>query len=402
MSDADRVEEPPDGLRPGERAHLAAAVRLAWRFRGHVEPNPCVGCAILDAEGRRVALAAHRRFGGPHAEALALAEAGPAARNGTAIVTLEPCAHHGKQPPCTDALLAAGVRRVVCAVADPHPEAAGGAARLAAAGVDVAWARGDVAAWRLAAPFVHRVRTGRPWVTAKWAQTIDGRIAARGGHSQWISGPRSRRMVHRARGRADAVLTGLGTVLADDPELTPRHGRPRRVPVRVVADPGAETPADGRLASTVALGPVLVAARADRVDGGDPAATRRADRLRTHGVEVLALPADPAGGEGIDPTTLLEMLAVRGATHVLVEAGGTLVGRLLAADLVQTAWVFTGPRLLADGDARPPADGMTPGRIDEAIPGRLVDLRRRGEDAVAWWRVGSAAAEDARAGEPAA
>jgi diaminohydroxyphosphoribosylaminopyrimidine deaminase/5-amino-6-(5-phosphoribosylamino)uracil reductase len=397
VSAGDAAGEGGDGdggsLRPGERAHLRAAVALAWRGRGHVEPNPCVGCVIAGPDGERIAIAAHRRFGEPHAEANALAAAGDRARGATAIVTLEPCDHHGKQPPCTEAIIAAGIRRVVFAVPDPNPEAAGGAARLRAAGLDVCLVDAATAAasgaTALAAPFVHRVRTGRPWVVAKWAQTVDGRIATRSGHSQWISGPRSRRMVHRARGRTDVMLTGVGTVLADDPELTPRHGHVRRMPVRVVADSTARTPVTSRLLQTIAAGPVLIAARADRIADGDGA--RRAEALTAAGATVLSLPGDGQTPGGIDLDALLRRLAADGAARVMVEAGGMLVGRLMARALVQEAWVFTGPRLLGDERAPGGASGLSPSRIDHGIPMRLVDLRRRGDDVVTRWHVGSSA-----------
>jgi len=208
-------------------------------------------------------------------------------------------------------------------------------------------------------------------------------------------------MVHRERGRSDVVLTGLGTVLADDPELTPRHGHVRRMPVRVVADSLARTPPDARLLRTRAAGPVVIAVREDAL--GDEAVARRAEGLRDAGAEILPVPRDPAaaadpspratppvgdGAGSIDLEVLLRRLADRGAARVLVEAGGILLGRLFAEELVQEAWVFTGPRLLGDGGATPPVAGFLPARIDDGVPMRLWDLRRRGEDAVARWRVG--------------
>ena len=391
--------------RPWELAFLDRAARLAARSHGHVEPNPCVGCVIASPEGRMLAIAAHRRFGGPHAETLALAAAGPAARGAVAIVTLEPCAHHGKQPPCVDALIRAGVARVVYAVADPNPAAAGGAAGLRAAGIEVVHAAGHAASRNLAAPFVHRVQTGRPWVIAKWAQTLDGRIATRSGHSQWISGDRSRGMVHRQRGRVDAVLTGIGTVLADDPRLTPRHGGVRRTARRVVVDSDARTPPTGRLAGSLSAGPVSIAVRGDRLRA-DPEVRARAERLADLGFDILALPpavvepaataggagnAGNAGGLGVDLTALLERLSAMNAATVLVEAGGRLVGGLLAAGLVQEAWVFTGPRLLGDALAPGPVAGLAPTRIDQSHTAELLDVRRRGSDLVCRWRIGSPA-----------
>ncbi len=384
----------PPPPHPWELAFLDRAARLAGRFHGHVEPNPCVGCVLASPEGRMLAIAAHRRFGGPHAETLALAAAGPAARGATAIVTLEPCDHHGKQPPCTAALIDAGVARVVYAVADPNPAAAGGRDRLRAAGIEVVHAAGHAASDHLAAPFVHRVRTGRPWVIAKWAQTLDGRIATRTGHSQWISGDRSRRMVHRQRGRVDVVLTGIGTVLADDPRLTPRHGGVRRIARRVVVDSSARTPPDGRLAGSLSAGPVSIAVRTDALRA-DRAVRARAERLGDLGFEILAVPPaaialEHAGpdGVGIDLAALLQRLAAMDAATVMVEAGGRLVGGLLAAGLIQEAWVFTGPRLLGDDAAPGPVAGLAPARIDLAHTAELLEARRRGPDLMSRWRIG--------------
>lgn len=374
--------------------HLDAAVRVAARARGHVEPNPQVGCTITDAAGRRIAVAAHRKFGEAHAEVEALRIAGAAARGATAWVTLEPCDHHGKQPPCTGALIQSGIARVVFAVADPNPDAAGGAARLLEAGIEVEHAPWHGPSRRLVAPFIHRIRTGRPWVIAKWAQTIDGWIATRSGHSQWISGPRSRRAVHRERGRADVILTGLGTVLADDPRLDPRDVRLRRRPTRVVIDPEFQTPVDGRLVASAGppthggSGPVVIAGDGEALArGGAPI-----DRLRAAGVELMGL---PPRGSGVDLGHLLGLLGARGAARVIVESGATLLGSLLADDLVQESWVFTGPRMLADAQGLPPATGAAPERIDAGVPMHLVDLRRRGVDVMARWLTGSAAVAEA-------
>jgi diaminohydroxyphosphoribosylaminopyrimidine deaminase/5-amino-6-(5-phosphoribosylamino)uracil reductase len=206
------------------RTLLGRAVRLAARGHGGAEPNPMVGCVIVDARGEVISEGFHRRCGGPHAEVDALAAAGERARGATAIVTLEPCAHRGRTGPCTDALRAAGIARVLYAVADPNPLAAGGGAQLSAAGIQAELFPHD-GARELVLPFVKRVQTGLPWISAKWAQSIDGAIALANGDSKWLSCARSRRMVHRERGRVDAILTGIGTVIADDPQLTARGVR---------------------------------------------------------------------------------------------------------------------------------------------------------------------------------
>jgi len=214
---------------------MRRALALAERGRGRVEPNPLVGCVIVKM-GRVVGEGFHRRFGGPHAEVIALNRAGRAARGATAYVTLEPCCHHGKTGPCTDALIRAGVKRVVTACRDPFKKVAGkGIAQLHRAGITVEVGLLRVEAQSLNAPFFKRVTTGLPWVIAKWAMTLDGAISSgKKGPSRWISGPQSRRMVHELRARVDAILIGIGTALADDPLLTARGVKVRRVARRVV------------------------------------------------------------------------------------------------------------------------------------------------------------------------
>src|SRR5437764_9933585 len=214
-------------LEPMETAWMRRALELAERGRGFAEPNPLVG-AVLVKDGRIVGEGWHERFGQAHAEIHALAQAGAAARGATCYVTLEPCCHHGKTPPCTDAVLRAGVARVVAAMRDPFPKVdGGGARRLRSAGVEVEFGLMGDEARRLNGPYLKRLATGLPYVTAKWAMTLDGRTATRTGDSRWISGPKSRSMVHETRGRMDVIAAGIGTVLADDPELTARPPGPR-------------------------------------------------------------------------------------------------------------------------------------------------------------------------------
>ena len=228
----------------GDIQHLEHAARIALRGHGRVEPNPMVGSVVLDAEGVVIGEGHHARCGEAHAERIALSRAGSAARGGTLYCTLEPCAHQGRTPPCTDAILESGLKRVVFGTLDPNDTAAGGAELIRSAGIDVRHLP-TTATEVLNAPYVHRIRTGLPWMIAKWAQTIDGRIATAGGDSRWISSDRSRRLVHRERGRVDAVMTGIGTLLADNPRLTPRQTRtPRRIPERIVVDGALQTPLD--------------------------------------------------------------------------------------------------------------------------------------------------------------
>jgi diaminohydroxyphosphoribosylaminopyrimidine deaminase/5-amino-6-(5-phosphoribosylamino)uracil reductase len=351
-------------------ALLDRAARCAVRGHGHVEPNPMVGCVATDTDGEVVAVAHHQRHGGPHAEVLAIEMAGARLRGGTLYVTLEPCTHEGQTGPCTSALLDAGVSRVVIGQRDPNPEASGGAEILRAAGIEV-----DVldheASRLLIAPHVIRLQQQRPWVQAKWAQTVDGRIATRSGQSRWISSSRSRSMVHRQRGRVDAVLTGIGTVMNDDPRLTARQGRPRRIPRRVLVDPGLDIPMDSALLATMDEAPLTIACLEDA-----PAGQQNA--LRQSGVDVIALPSH----EGrLDLRSLLQLLhSNHGISTVLVEAGPGLLSSLLEAGCVDEACVFIAPTLLGDEEAIPPLKGRAPETIDGGLGMTLQQVHRRGED----------------------
>ena len=230
--------------------YLHIAARLALRGHGGTEPNPIVGCLIVSPRDEIVGWGYHRQCGQAHAEVHALGRAGPRAAGATAYITLEPCNHFGRTPPCTEALIKAGVAKVVIARRDPNPIAAGGLDRLREAGIEVVIADDCELAMRITDGFARRVRSGLPWVIAKWAQTLDGRIATGSGESRWISNEASRRMVHRERGRVDAILTGIGTVLSDDPLLTARDVRIRRVARRIVIDPHLKTPLDAKLVQT--------------------------------------------------------------------------------------------------------------------------------------------------------
>lgn len=306
-----------------DRALLARAVAVSTGGRGRTAPNPHVGCVVA-VDGRIVGEGATRPVGGPHAEVEALSAAGDAARGATAYVTLEPCAHHGRTPPCSDALRDAGIARVVVAHPDPHPAAAGGVAALRSHGIEVevlpvgAPLRAAVATEL--AGFLRVVRTGRPEVTVKLAQAVDGALSA---DRRWLTGPTARRAVHRWRATADAVMVGVGTVLVDDPRLdvrdVPLGERPQPRPV--VLDTHARTPPH---AAVVARGALLVTT-AD----ADPGAVAR---LRDAGAEVVAVAATDGGR--VDLQAALRALAERGVTHVLAEPGRTLAQALVDADLV--------------------------------------------------------------------
>lgn len=362
------------------RRMLDLAARHALRAAGDVEPNPLVGCVI--ARGDQVlGIGHHRRFGGLHAEREALASChrqGNSPRGATAYVTLEPCNGQGKQPACVDALLESGIAHVVYAVADPNPGKSGGAARLSSLGVTVEHSRESPLACSLAQPFMRRLAFGRPWVIAKWAQTIDGRVATRTGESKWISGPRSRMRVHRMRARVDAVLTGMGTILSDDPMLNARDvRRVRRLARRVVADSGLDIPPECMIVNTASEIPTIVACD-QGLAGSGPIAPRRA-LLREKGVEIIGVRADERGG--IDPGDLLARLHTDfGVASVLVEAGPRLLGSLMRDDLVDEAVVYIAPIVFGDEQARCCIEGVNVGGLLSAPRFGVHRVARVGDD----------------------
>lgn len=363
----------------GEREHrfLPMAARLALRGHGGAEPNPLVGCVIVGNGDAIVGWGCHRRCGGPHAEIEALRRAGHRAGGATVYLTLEPCNHVGRTGPCSEALIEAGVRRVVYARVDPDAVAGGGAERLRAAGIDAELVTGCRTAVEVSDPFVRRIAGGLPWVVAKWAQTLDGRIATRTGESRWISNDASRRLVHRERGRVDAILTGIGTVRADDPMLTARGVRRRRVARRVVIDPGLEITPDRRVVTSAAETPTIVACGADRLD----AEPERVRSLREAAVEIIAAPRT-AGGELSLEAVLRELVLRHETTHVLVEGGAGLLGRLFRDGLVNQAWIFVAPLLLGDDQAMPCVRGLTTETLTAGTHMELWNVRRRGDDVV--------------------
>jgi diaminohydroxyphosphoribosylaminopyrimidine deaminase/5-amino-6-(5-phosphoribosylamino)uracil reductase len=339
-----------------DRAYMRQALALARRGWGRTAPNPLVG-AVLVRDGEVVGEGHHAMYGGDHAEVVALRAAGDRARGATAYVTLAPCAHHGKTPPCADALIAAGVRRVVAATADPNPQAAGGLARLKAAGIETTVGIEEAAARELNAAFFHAFRSDRPWVTLKLALSLDGAIAGQVGNG-WITGRASQREVHHLRAGSDAVAVGIGTVLADDPLLTVRDGAPPRVaPVRVVFDRSARTPLASRLVQTARETPVVIVA-----ERPDPA---RAAVLAHAGVEIVtAASLDVA----------LRALRARGITALLVEGGARLAGALLTHAAVDRLVIFQAPCVLGAGALG--AFAFAPARTPTDAP-RLPIVERR-------------------------
>lgn len=355
---------------------MALALALGARGLGRVAPNPAVGC-VLVRDGRIVGRGATAAGGRPHAERIALDRAGAAARGATAYVSLEPCAHHGATPPCAEALVEAGVARVVTALEDPDPRVAGqGHARLRAAGIEVVTGVGSAEARRVHRGFLLRVTEGRPMLTLKLASSFDGRIATATGESRWITGPAARRAVHAERARHDAVLVGGGTARADDPALTVRGLGVRGQPVRVVASRHLNLPTESRLLSSLDEGPVWFVH--DAAEGAVPDAAEWAAR----GVTLVGAPAG-AGGQ-LDPAGLLAALGARGLTRVFCEGGGALAASFLAAGLVDDLMGFTaGLALGAEG--RPALGALGVEALAEAPRFALVETRAVGGDVMHRW-----------------
>lgn len=347
-----------------DAAHMARALRLARRGVGATHPNPAVGC-VLVRDGRVVGEGFHARAGQSHAEAAALTAAGKAARGAEAFVTLEPCAHHGRTPPCADALIAAGVTRVVAAHRDPDPRTVGqGLERLRAAGVAVAEGLMREAARGLNRGFIARLERGRPFVTLKLAASLDGRTAMASGESQWITGAAARADVHRQRARHHGILTSAQTVLDDDPQLTarPEGDAPERQPERIVLDARGRVPATARVF----------------VDDGVPRWWLVGEDVCVappDGVELLHLP-DVVPPE---PSAVARQLAAAGFNDILLECGPRLAGAWLAAGVVDELLLYVAPSLLGDG-ARPLA--ALPGleRLADRLQLRWTDVRQLGAD----------------------
>ena len=354
---------------PRDREVMALALCLAAKGRGRTSPNPMVG-AVVVSRGDIVGQGSHRKAGGPHAEVLALSQAGSRAKGGTLYVTLEPCSHLKKRtPPCVPLVISSGVRRVVVAMVDPNPQVRGrGVAQLKRAGIRVEVGCLEVEARQLNEAYIHWVQTGRPFTILKAGMTLDGQIATAGGESQWITGEAARLRGHRLRAEVDAVLVGIGTVLRDDPQLTARTGgdpvrlAPRQ-PLRVVVDSRLRIP--------------LRAAVLQRQDEAHTviATTRAAPStkiaaLQGRGIDVLVLPA--AGGH-VDLAALWTRLGQLGVTSLLVEGGSDLNAAALRAGLLQRLMCFIAPMLLGGQDAKGLFGGLSPRRLREALP--LKNLR---------------------------
>ena len=350
---------------------MRAALALARRGLGNAWPNPAVGC-VLVKEGRVIGRGWTQPGGRPHAETEALRRAGDAARGATAYVTLEPCSHHGRTPPCCEALAEAGIARVVMAMRDPDPRVNGrGLAMLRCAGIAVEEGLLEAEARALNAGFFRRIQAGMPVVTLKLASTLDGRIATASGESRWITGEAARREVHALRARHDAILVGSGTVLADDPDLTCRIPGMERVPMlRVVADARLRTPPSARLVQSAGAAPVLVMT----APGHPPVAQAP---FIAAGADIITAPAHAGGG--LDLPYLLRALGRRGVTRVLAEGGAGLAAALLRQGLVDRLVWFHAPAVMG-GDGHPALEGLRLAALSAMPRFRRTALRAIGDD----------------------
>ncbi len=348
---------------------MREALVLAELAVGLSDPNPRVGCVIVAADGSTIGRGHTQEAGGAHAEVMALRDAaarGANVRSATVVVTLEPCSHHGRTPPCADALVAAGVGRVVMAMRDPNPRVAGqGAARLAAAGIEVVAGPCGAEARELNIGFVSRMERGRPWLRLKVAVSLDGRTALENGASQWITGEAARADGHAWRKRAGALLTGVGTVLDDDPRLDVRLVATSRQPLRVIVDSRLQTPPSARILA--APGSVLLYGAVDE------AAKREA--LQARGVEIALLPS-PAGK--VDLQAMLDDLGRRGINELHVEAGEKLNASLLQSGRVDELLVYMAPRLLGPGRGLAAIGPLE--RLDQSLDFRIADVTAIGDD----------------------
>lgn len=362
-------------LRDADTRHMAHALRLGARGLGRVAPWPSVGCVIVK-DGRVVGRGTSDRESVRHAEVVALAQAGAAAQGATAYVTLEPCCHHGRTPPCTDALIRAGIARVVTPIEDPNPLVAGkGLETLHAAGIEVTTGTLAAQAETQQRGFLNTIRLGRPLVTLKLATTLDGRIATATGESQWITGPHARRMVHALRLSHDAVLVGGGTARADDPTLTARNLGASHQPIRIVASRRLNLARPSKLTDSIDTAPLWLVHGKDEID--DDTAKDWQDK----GANLIAAPVK---GSQLDPDAMLQALGQEGLTRILCEGGGTLAASLLNAGVVdELIWMSAGFPLGAEGQPAIGALGVS--ALAEVERFDLVETRRLGPDILHRW-----------------
>jgi diaminohydroxyphosphoribosylaminopyrimidine deaminase/5-amino-6-(5-phosphoribosylamino)uracil reductase len=352
---------------------MRRALGLAGRADHLTSPNPMVGAVVLDSSGEPAGEGFHVRAGEGHGEKVALDRAGARAKGGTLYVTLEPCSHQGRTPPCTEAVIAAAPARVVVAIEDPDPRVAGtGIAALRRAGIEVRVGVEEAAARRLNRFYLKHRTTGLPWVTAKFGASLDGRIATAAGESRWITGEAARAEGHRLRQRHDAILTGAGTVAADDPELTNRLPQAVRQPLRVIVDSTLRTSRDAKVLKDQERAPTLVATT-------DRATDDRRRELAATGAEVLTLPQE-AAGDRVDLLSLLRLLGERGVMSVLVEGGAEVNGALFDAGLVDGVVAFIAPLIIGGREAPGAVAGQGVGRLADALRLQQLEVTRIGDD----------------------
>lgn len=365
-----------------DRHYMNLALRLAQRGQGFVEPNPMVG-AVLVRNGKVVGRGWHHKFGLPHAEIEALHKARSAARGATLYVNLEPCCHTGKTGPCTTAIIAAGIRRVVVAMTDPNPLVKGkGILRLRQAGIHVDTGVLEAPALELNKPFTKWITRRQPYVIAKWAQSIDGCIADRRGKSQWISSVPSRELVHQWRARMDGIIVGIGTALADDPLLTARLKKSscrRRLATRIIIDNQCRLPLQSQLVQSATTIPTMVLHRRTR----SATVLFRRNQLLQHGVQCIGVETHKNGK--ISLPAALRVLGKLNFTNVLVEGGAELLGALMAENLIDEGRVFIAPKIVGDQYARHAVEGLALASIHKAIPVEWHKVTTCGEDILVHW-----------------
>ncbi len=351
---------------------MKTALRLARKGLGRTSPNPVVG-AVIVRDGKVIASGYHKRAGGAHAEVEALADLEGEVEKGDALyVTLEPCNHYGRTPPCTEAILRRGIKKVVVGMLDPNPDVTGGGCDfLARRGVEIRTGVLESECRRLNEVFVKHATTGRPFVTAKSALTLDGWTATVSGHARWVTSEPSRRFVHRLRDRMDGLMVGIGTVLADDPSLTTRLGRGKgKDPARIIVDTRLRVPENARVMTLESEAPTILAV-------GEGGRAERIDTLRKRGIIPLICPVKSGR---IDLAALLAELGRRSMTSIMLEGGATLMGTMIREGLVDKFYIFQAPKLLGGGDGVPMASGPGPEKMDQCLNLKNIRVRRFGDD----------------------
>jgi diaminohydroxyphosphoribosylaminopyrimidine deaminase/5-amino-6-(5-phosphoribosylamino)uracil reductase len=359
---------------------MKKALRLAVLGAGMTSPNPLVG-AVVAKDGAIVGLGYHHALGGPHAEVHAIADAGAAAQGGTIYVTLEPCNHQGLTPPCSTAVVEAGIVRVVFGMVDPNPDVAGGGAEaLRWAGIEVKGGVLERECRALNQPFIKYVKTGLPYVMLKAAATLDGFIATSAGESKWITSELSRQFAHRLRSHVDGILVGIGTVIADDPLLTVRlKGKNKcRQPTRIVLDGELKIPMDSQLVRTASTSPVCVVCRQD-------APVSRERVLGSAGIHVIRA---PSGDFGVDLPCLLEELGRRRLSSILVEGGGRVLGSFIQNGVADEFYFFYAPKILADPGGVSMLSGRPRPKIADCVRAYGISTKKLGEDLLVYGRFG--------------